>query len=84
MPKRNRDKLHDQSLYDLLCMMNERAMPDKCILQLIDEKEDVTNLRCEKYYCDPDESGIGCMNDCMKNYACCKKCIADYLNEFPF
>lgn len=80
--KRNRDLIMEQSLYDLLCKMNERAMPDKCVLQLIDEKKNFRYPRCDKYDCG--ESGIGCINECTQNYACCKKCIADYLNEYPF
>lgn len=82
MPKRNREKLMEQSLYDLLCKMNERAMPDKCVLQLLDEKKDFRSPRCERYDCG--NSGIGCMNNCMQNYTCCKTCIAEWLNEFTF
>lgn len=80
--KRNRERIMEQSLYDLLCKMNERAMPDKCVLQLLDEKKDFRNPRCERYDCGNFE--IGCMNNCTQNYVCCKQCIADWLNEFPF
>lgn len=80
--KRNRERIMEQSLYDLLCKMNERAMPNKCVLQFLDKKKDFRNPRCENYDCG--NSGIGCMDNCTQNYACCKKCIADWLNEFPF
>ena len=36
----------DQSFYDLLVMMNERAMPDRCVIQLIDGG---ARTRCDDY-----------------------------------
>lgn len=74
--KRNRDKLMEQSLYDLLCAMNERAMPHRCVLQLIDDKESV-RTRCDKY----EGEYPACVSP---EYGCCNQCIADYLNEYPF
>ena len=46
MPKTNRDKLLKHDLYDLLCKMNERAMPHRCVIQLIDGG---MRTRCDKY-----------------------------------
>ena len=73
MPKRNRDKLMEQSFYDLLVSMNE--MLDKntscvcimeCFMQSLDAEE-----RCKKFLYE----GYG------HN---CKECIGAFLNEFPF
>lgn len=72
--KRNREKLMEQSLYDLLCKMNERAMPHRCVLQLIDDKESI-RTRCDKY---EREKPV-----CIAPYESCKQCIADWLNSFP-
>lgn len=71
MPKkRNREILMEQSLYDLLCSMNNRAMPRVCVIQMLND----TGIRdrCERY------SGKS------PTKADCEKCIADYLNEHPF
>lgn len=78
MPKRNREKLMEQSLYDLLCMMNERANPKTCVLYLLGDK----CHECNKYTCENYEHG--CRNNCKEEYKCCKECIANWLNEFPF
>lgn len=70
MPKRNREKLMEQSLYDLLCFMNEAmtrlqdAGHRVCVLDA---------LGVERGYCKHCITGIEC-----------KDCIADYLNEYPF
>lgn len=70
MPKRNREILMQQSLYDLLCSMNGRAMPRVCVIQMLND----TGMRdrCERY-----------TNIAVK-FDDCNKCIADYLNEYPF
>ena len=50
MPKRNREKLMEQSLYDLLCMMNEnlRAFNSTCVMiGLIGYDKKV--IRCYEY-----------------------------------
>lgn len=67
MQKRNRDKLMEQSFYDLLCMMN-------------------ANLRTKPIFapCIMAALGVDRMERCMKHKADCDKCIADYLNEYPF
>ena len=67
MPKRNREKLMEQSLYDLLCMMNAniRTYPSELCVMIA--------LGCK----DRDER-------CREHEADCGKCIADYLNEYPF
>jgi hypothetical protein len=67
MPKRNREKLMEQSMYDFLFMMNAniRTYPSGlCIMDALGDKE--RDRRC------------------MTHDACCDKCIADYLNEYPF
>lgn len=65
MENRNRDNLMKQSLYDLLCSMNEMLKRNtscvcimECFMQSLDAEE-----RCKKD---------------------CSKCIAEWLNEFPF
>ena len=65
--KRNRDKLMQQSFYDLLCMMNANIMTypsGMCVMDALGDKE--RDRRC------------------MTHDAYCDKCIADWLNEFPF
>ena len=54
MPKRNREKLMEQSLYDLLCKMNERLNDMNhesrayCILDLLDASFDCKDsTKCE-------------------------------------
>ena len=50
MPKRNREKLMEQSMYDLLCSMNEQLDKNTrsaCILDLLGEN--IVGLRCTKY-----------------------------------
>lgn len=70
MPKRNRNKIMEQSIYDLLCSMNNRAMPRVCVIQMLN----YTGIRdrCERY------------SDKAPTKADCEKCIADFLNEYPF
>lgn len=61
MPKRNRDKLHDQSLYDLLCSMNAnlREFSRSCVMiGLIGYDKKVT--RCYEYKCKCDK--------CLQNW----------------
>ncbi len=67
MAQRNRDKLLQQSFYDLLCAMNDnlRAFNSACVMiGLIGYDKKV--IRCYEHKAD------------------CEKCIADYLNEYPF
>ena len=64
-PKRNREKIMEQSLYDLLCDMNK---------WLIKNTACVCVMECFMQSHDAEER---CIQDC-------DKCIADYLNEFPF
>ena len=78
MPKRNRDKLMEQSLYDLLCSMNTRITDDAgalgvdlCVMNGMLEYGQTVD-RCKKYCYESFRSG-------------CNQCIADYLNEdYPF
>lgn len=77
MTKRNREKLMEQSLYDLLVSMNRRITNDAgafgidlCIMNGLLEYGQTVE-RCRKY----------CVNGFRGG---CGKCIADYLNEFPF
>ena len=71
MPKRNRDKLLEQSMYDFLCMMNANLRTrfgSACIMGA---------LMTEYSECDR-------IMRCQKHKADCDKCIAEYLNEYPF
>ena len=68
MPKRNREKLMEQSLYDLLCSMNEtmkKLQDDGHTVCVLDA------LGVESGYCKGSNLG-------------CEKCISRWLNEFPF
>lgn len=71
MPQRNRERIMQQSLYDLLCSMNDKSANHfLCVLQMLDDKCRV-RTRCDKYGEQRTDAG-------------CHKCIADYLNEYPF
>lgn len=67
---KNRDKLMQQSMYDTLVKMNERAMPRVCVIQMLND----TGIRdrCERY------------TNIAVTFDDCKKCIADWMNEDPF
>ena len=70
MQKRNRDKLMEQSLYDLLCKMNEamkKLQDDGHLVCVLDA------LGVERGYCKHCVTGIEC-----------NECIAQWLNSFPF
>ena len=70
MPQRNRDRIMQQSLYDLLVSMNETmtrlqdAGHRVCVLDA---------LKVESGYCKHVVNGIEC-----------KDCIAKWMNEHPF
>ena len=68
MPKRNREKLMEQSLCDMLCTMNENLRTNKtfapCIMTALGEK-----VR---------------MARCLEHKADCEKCLQSWLNECPF
>ena len=74
MPKRNRDKLMSQSLYDMLAHMNANlrtqithypmALEQPCIMTALGVKD--RKARCRKFEAD------------------CAKCLQEWLNEFPF
>lgn len=70
MPKRNREKLMEQSLYDLLLSMQyelelcRQHSEAPCIMNALGEN--LVGVRCTKYN------------------RKCNECIADYLNECPF
>jgi hypothetical protein len=74
MPKRNREKLMEQSMYDLLCKINDGMKENwqwkPCIMSALGfdffERAD----RCRKYGEAENKR--------------CGDCIADYLNEYPF
>jgi hypothetical protein len=53
MPKRNREELLEQSMYDFLCVMNENLRTFNCTCAMIgligyDKKV----IRCYEYKCD--------------------------------
>lgn len=81
MPKRNRENLVEQSMYDLLVSMNETLMkqPDNinemCVMCCFMSSSDA-GARC--YFVESDSGNHGCYK-----YDC-DKCIADYLNSYPF
>ena len=78
--KRNREKIMEQSLYDLLCSMNDCLQKNGAVVTPTypDGKEE--------------DSCRACIMDCIMNAVSakmrckgsCEKCIADYLNEYPF
>ena len=64
MPKRNREKLMEQSLYDLLCNMNAnlRSFNNSCIMiGLIGYDKKV--IRCYKYKADCEKCLQSWMNE---------------------
>ena len=73
MPKRNREIIMEQSMYDMLCMMNANlrtqihhypmALEQPCIMTAIGVKE--RKARCRDFGAD------------------CDKCIQSWLNDFP-
>ena len=69
MPKRNREKLMEQSLYDMLCSMNANLRtstePMPCIMNALGIKPNRDN-RCRGFKAE------------------CDKCIAEHLNSYPF
>lgn len=83
MAKRNRENLMEQSMYDMLMKMNEQLQKNGAVVTPITpdgKKED----RCS-----------ACIMDCLmssydaeklhnKNGADCGKCIAEWLNSYPF
>lgn len=66
--KRNRERIMEQSMYDLLCAMNENHNPlvtGHCVMRgFIGETAQFE--RCKKYK------------------AHCNQCIQNWLNEYPF
>lgn len=71
MPKRNREIIMQQSMFDFLCMMNANLRTRfglACIMgALLTEFSEYERIK-----------------RCQKHEADCGKCIADYLNEYPF
>ena len=68
MPQRNRERIMQQSLYDLLVSMNEQLDKNThnvCIMECFMQSQDAEK-RCEEHQ--------------MK----CKDCIAKWMNEHPF
>ena len=81
MPQKNSDKIMQQSLYDLLCKMNETLvkqpdnMNEMCVMCCFMSSSDA-GARC--YFSESNSGNRSC-----DKYDC-NKCIADYLNEYPF
>lgn len=68
MPKSNRKIIMEQSLYDLLCAMNEQLDKNAtsvCIMGCFMQTGDALE-RCVKFCCK------------------CTDCIQSWLNEYPF
>ena len=73
MPKRNREIIMEQSMYDMLCMMNANlrtlithypmALEQPCIMTALGVKD--RKSRCRDFGAD------------------CDKCLQDWLNDFP-
>ena len=77
MPQRNRERIMQQSLYDLLVSMNTRITDDAgalgvdlCVMNGLLEYGQTVE-RCRKYCVESFRTG-------------CKDCIAAWLNEYPF
>ena len=69
MPKRNREIIMEQSMYDMLKKMNENLLQSlyaderPCVMTALGEPN--RNFRCKKYH--PE----------------CEKCLQEWLNDFP-
>lgn len=71
MPKRNRDKLLEQSMYDFLCMMNANLRTrfgSACVMGAL----------LKEY------SEYGRLKRCRQFEADCEKCLQSFMNEDPF
>ncbi len=75
MPKRNRDKLLEQSMYDFLCFMNANLR----------ENLSCTNIStCIMDALHSDYSLNDRIARCQKHKADCEKCLQSWMNEDPF
>lgn len=72
MAMKNREKLMERNIYDVLCSMNANMRKNlRC-----------TNVStCIMYSLYPDYSEYDRIMRCNKHESDCEKCIADYLNE---
>ena len=75
MPKRNREKLMEKSMYDFLCSMNANLRDNlRC-----------TNVStCIMYAIHTDYSEYDRIMRCNKHESDCGKCLQSWLNEYPF
>ena len=69
MPQRNRERIMQQSLYDLLCSMNEQLDKNSCNKLCI--------MECFMH-------SIEAWKRCAKFGDNCKECIQAWMNEYPF
>jgi hypothetical protein len=75
MGKRNRDKLLEQSMYDMLLKMNEN---------LRENLSRTTFLTCIMDALYSDYSGYERIMRCKKHKYKCDQCLQSWMNEQPF
>ena len=76
MPQRNRDRIMQQSLYDLLCSMNEQIRNNDARIERSGTSSEACIMDC---FMDFAESQKRCIFFKLE----CKDCIAAWVNEFP-
>jgi hypothetical protein len=77
MGKRNRDKLLEQSMYDMLLKMNENLCENlRCT--------NVSTCIMDALYPYSDYSEYERIARCQKHKAACEKCLQSWMNEDPF
>ena len=71
MAKRNREKLMEQSMFDFLKSLNQNIMKPSAGVDVCIYNGFGHDMQERR-------------DRCMKYAGVCDKCIADYLNEYPF
>lgn len=84
MPQRNRDKIMRQSLYDLLCKMNDMLKNENhaevSFVVKLGEKEHIATESACIMDCFYKSDDVTAKCDAEN----CAKCIQEWLNSYPF
>ena len=76
MPQRNRDRIMQQSLYDLLMKMNEQLLENAAKIERRGISTEACIMDCFMDFSESKER-------CTKHRIDCDKCIQAWLNEYP-
>lgn len=84
MTQRNRERIMQQSMYDLLIDMNKQLMENNATAEIPPDKECEMVRHCDACIMDCFMESVKAYDRCCSFFNDCGSCLQAWLNEYPF